>query len=526
MDLREFLVRWQFWGLEAMFAFVVVTTVLEIRRLGLDRFLVAGAIVLSIGATWLTATVPPRTNRIYYDEQIYQGIAQNMASLHRTQMCNEGVVEYGTLTCIRGEYNKQPYGYPYLLSIFYRLFGVGENIAFNFNNVMAGLAVFITIALTELLFSLGWGSLLAGASIALLPMQLDWSATAASEPSSSVVCGAAMLALVHYLRRRTGSALAWTIALMAFALTMRPESIVLAPVALLAIVLLARDEFMTPRPWIGAAAGLVAALTPILHLALVRDEGWGTTGPRMAWEYVKINGPVNAWFYFSDPRFPGLIGIAAVIGLVARDRLKERAIVAAYFFAFWLMFVFFYAGSYNYGADVRYSLMTYIPIACLAGAGLTRVAAAGARLFDSKWAAAGVVIAAVLSLINYFPLVRATGEEAWAARADVAFAREFARTLPPNSMVLTQNPSMFHLWGINAAQLSIAQVEPNYVRQAMAPRYAGGVYVHWSFWCNVNDPVQVKFCRETLATFSSDKVSEYQERDYHYAFYRLKLGGG
>jgi hypothetical protein len=196
--------------------------------------------------------------------------------------------------------------------------------------------------------------------------------------------------------------------------------------------------------------------------------------------------------------------------------------VLAYFLAFWLMFVFFYAGSYNYGADVRYSLMTYIPIACLGAVGLSRLAGSAGTLFGSKWAAAGLVVAAVVSLINYFPLARATGEEAWAARADVTFAREFARTLPPNSMVLTQNPSMFHLWGVNAAQLSIAQTEHDYVRQAMLPRYAGGVYVHWSFWCNVADPVQVKFCRETLAAFPTDKLSEYQERDYRYGFYRIR----
>ena len=33
----------------------------------------------------------------------------------------------------------------------------------------------------------------------------------------------------------------------------------------------------------------------------------------------------------------------------------------------------FYAGSYNYGADVRYSLMTYPPIAVLAGLGAARL---------------------------------------------------------------------------------------------------------------------------------------------------------
>jgi hypothetical protein len=46
--------------------------------------------------------------------------------------------------------------------------------------------------------------------------------------------------------------------------------------------------------------------------------------------------------------------------------LRERLTLFGYFLAFWLVFLFFYAGSYNYGADVRYSLMTFVPIAILA----------------------------------------------------------------------------------------------------------------------------------------------------------------
>ena len=45
--------------------------------------------------------------------------------------------------------------------------------------------------------------------------------------------------------------------------------------------------------------------------------------------------------------------------------------------------------------------------------------------------------------LPYLPYVRAIGEEAWAARADVEYARQFADRVPTDGMVLTQNPSMF-----------------------------------------------------------------------------------
>ena len=44
----------------------------------------------SLLACVLAGLVAPRTNRIYYDEQIYQGIGQNLSDLRLAQMCNDG----------------------------------------------------------------------------------------------------------------------------------------------------------------------------------------------------------------------------------------------------------------------------------------------------------------------------------------------------------------------------------------------------------------------------------------------------
>jgi branched-subunit amino acid transport protein len=263
-----------------------------------------------------------------------------------------------------------------------------------------------------------------------------------------------------------------------------------------------------------------------LHFLAVRNEPWGATTTRMSWQYLVTNAPVNLRFYFADPRFPALMGIAALVGAMARTRIKQRLVVLAYLLAFWTIYALFYAGSYNYGADVRYSLMTYIPVAVLAGLGIERIAT-GIRSRAVPAASNRTLLAGVLALLLiqfswYLPLVRETGEEAWGARADVEYAKEFAAALPKDSFVLTHNPSMFFVWGLNAGQLSIASTEPDYVERVLLPRYAGGVYVHWNFWCNVSDPVQVEFCQKTLAIFPHDLVNQRTLRDYRFALYRLK----
>jgi hypothetical protein len=259
-----------------------------------------------------------------------------------------------------------------------------------------------------------------------------------------------------------------------------------------------------------------------MHLWAVRGDGWGASGSRLAWSYASVNVPVNFWFYVRDLRFPVLFSAAALAGLVAPGFRREKVLVAGFFLTFWSIFVFFYAGSYNYGADVRYSLLSNLPLAVLAGVGANWMAGT----VSVRWPRArpSVLVPAIIlfQFLWYVPLVRATGEEAWGARADVAFARELAKSLPPNAIVLTHNPAMFHVWGVNAVQMSIAATERSYVDGQLFARYAGGVFLHWNFWCNVPDPMQVGFCTSVLNGFGHDLVAERQIRNYRYALYRLR----
>ena len=157
-------------------------------------------------------------------------------------------------------------------------------------------------------------------------------------------------------------------------------------------------------------------------------------------------------------------------------------------------------------------------MAVLGGLGAARVSS---FVSLGRTGRAAVTAALLFQFLWYAPLVRATTEEAWAARADVRFARSFTRELNPNTYVLTHNPGMFHVWGINAGQLSLPVRNPEYL-DLLAARYGGGVYLHWNFWCNVQDPVHVELCRKALQLRPFELVREYRERDQRVAFYRLR----
>ena len=426
------------------------------------------------------------------------------------------------MQCWRGEYNKEPNGYPYLLSLAYRVAGVSDVVAFRLNTVVAGLTAGLAVILSAVLFEDLRGAVFGGLALALMPMHITWSNTAAVEPSAALFGAFALLAAVRFARARTTSALAWTVAVVAFATTLRPESVFVVPLAGAAIALLAPREFARARLWGALAIGLLISAVTWMHLAAVRGDGWGAPGSRMAWSYARTNLPANFWFYFDDLRFPVLFSVAAVVGLIAPGFKREKALVAAFFLTFWSIFIFFYAGSYNYGADVRYSLLSDVPLAVLAGTGASWLAGVAAARWPRAHAAVAVPAIMLFQFLWYVPLVRATGEEAWGARADVAFAKEFARSLPPNAVVLTHNPSMFHVWGVNAAQMSIAATDRHYVEQ-LFPRYGGGVFLHWNFWCNVPDPAQNAFCHTVLDGLDHDLVAARRERNYQYVLYRLRL---
>ena len=57
------------------------------------------ALAVFFAALVTVSFLPSRTHRIYFDEDIYQNVAQNILWEGRSQMCNEGMIQAGLFTC-------------------------------------------------------------------------------------------------------------------------------------------------------------------------------------------------------------------------------------------------------------------------------------------------------------------------------------------------------------------------------------------------------------------------------------------
>ena len=521
--LREQLKALQFWSLESCVALGLVVSAVVLREAArlLDRRDVLAMTLPLALAVGLTTGMAHRTNRVYYDEQIYQNIGQNLADSRRAQMCNDGAIDNGRLRCSIGEYNKEPYAYPHVLSLAYRAFGVGTTPPFVVNAVATGLAVCFVYLLVAVLFEDRLAAFFAALLLALTPEQIMWSATAAAEPSASCACLAALLAAAWFVRSRSTASLVGAAVAAAYAIQFRPESLLIVPVIALLIWQRAREEFTRPRLWWGALLFLALAAVHVGHLVAVRNDSWGTTHGRLSLGYVAANLRVNGWFYLADARFPAAYTLLALFALFRRRAEAGRLALALYFLLFFGIALLFYAGSYDYGADVRYSLATYPSLVGLAGLGAAGLLRGLGRVGFQRPAFCALVSALAVQFLWYLPVVRSTSDGAWAARADVQFARSLVPDLRGSSYVLTQNPGMFQVWGVSAGQISLAVANPARL-DALAQRYAGGVYVHWNFWCNTQDPVQSDLCAQVLKLRPVELVREEWERGQRYALYRLK----
>src|SRR5580765_1199777 len=109
-SLRRQLTILQFWSLETCVILGIALGAVVLRELArvLDRRDLVQLPMLIALAVGLTLGLAPQTNRIFYDEQIYQSVGQNLADSRRAQLCNDGTLEDGRLRCAVAEYNKQP----------------------------------------------------------------------------------------------------------------------------------------------------------------------------------------------------------------------------------------------------------------------------------------------------------------------------------------------------------------------------------------------------------------------------------
>ncbi len=707
------------------------------------RLLILAAL-LSAAAVAVTS-VAPRVHRIYYDEDIYGNVAQGMALRGQAAMCNYGVFEYDEYHPHWQIYNKEPSGWPFLVSMAFQIGGVDEEHGFRMNNLLylGGILVcfWIVHVVTGRFFPAIIGALVWGT----IPQNLVWSNTMAAEPAAAFFGGLAVLCLLVYLKTGRLRHLALLCLVVPLASQMRPESGLIGLWAFLALLVATPRRLTRWEVWLLGLPALVFLLPQFLHIYAVSGESWGAEGAKFSLEFFFKNIAVNGPYYLNNQLFPAVFTFLALIGLVGplqnrgrgrweeegRNGLEQRenaagkaddppmkkpvdedddAVAAAagattappvatasqapsaataapataaatsaapatdtaehpaaaalqacpegaagtghvavagssdlyrsqggervtigdekgkgggwpgagirrlalpglfllWFVMFWGIFLFFYAGSYKYGADVRFALLTFMPLAVLAGMGADRLRAGiawiaarltarrplttrdaegpmwppqvlSSRRKDGRTAnasasaptpapptassssgpslpassslplsasrfgspplsgdaagrsfrtggvlAAGLIFVLLLySWLPFLPLVRLVSQEAWGARYDHAYAKQFIEKIPRRSVVLTHVPTMMLLWQQGAIQTFAGINNPDIITELLK-RYDGHVYFYHNYWCSTTGHHK-DLCTMMREKYELTEIATAQEQHVHYGLYRIRF---
>ena len=319
-----------------------------------------------VAAFMLSSFFAPRDHRIYYDEDIYANIGQNIALKSQTGLCNYGTFEYEEYYPHSVSYNKEPSGWPYLISLVFQVFGVNELYAFFLNNLLFAGSVLLAYLITWHITGNFYASLFSCVIFGLIPQNLMWGNTIAAEPAAAFFAGLSFLILVLYLKARKDSCLFLLMTVLPFSCQMRPESGLIIPVLAASILLFSPEMLSDRKFWAYSLFAGVLLIPHLIHLYAVSGHSWGAEESKFALSFFSNNFSVNGLFYVNNREFPSVFTILAFSGLLfSRESIKYKACLLTWFLLFFGIFLFFYAGSYHYGADVRFSLLTFLPLAVL-----------------------------------------------------------------------------------------------------------------------------------------------------------------
>jgi len=570
-------------------AVIVMSLVLNRRGLiellrTISRRAWVGVGIIALASYLLLAFVAPRTHRIYYDEDIYGNIGLSISERNVVLMTTEAQWRDGIFYLHRGEMNKQPNGLPYVLSLVYRLLGPGHDISYLPNNLALPAMVVTVFLIAVILFGKQNLALYAALIFATVPNNYRWFSTMATEPLAALTAGLTVLCALFYCLRPGLDRVVLLASVAAFAVQFRIETMMIGLVVLMIVALWRRKEFVANRLYVGGVIFFYLIPHHLAHVESVKHQDWGAVkGSKFSLAYAwRESEPydmrtkvfdvpasiVDAWrtgkwkqgnlyqnvrflFFDDQRRFPKayawlfLLGIIlggplrlysdwdgtrfrdSAKGLVVEAPWKAKGVALAWFALFWGIFLFFYAGSYYYGADDRFSLLCFAPLALIVAVGVEALERMLNRWGTTRAAQTFLACVLVLLFSRYVRVVRGVHHEAWLARYAHDWAVERMQELPENSMVITHIPSVFNLHGVGGIQMAVGANEPKRVEHFI-DTVQGGVYLYWGFWSVVPDEVSHDHavrardnfdCEETHQKTLGHATSEYK---YTVRFYKVR----
>ncbi len=450
------------------------------------------ALVLGAAALLATALFLSSTHRLFFDEDIYINVASNLTRAPVNQvtlMGDPNQVQVST-------YNKEPAGWPVLLSFAFLIAGRSESVAFWFARLLFALAVAALYQLARELLPTRRQAVLAALLFGVTPVCVWYSVSTGTDIPS------ALMAILGMWGLATGNG-PLAAAGLALAAQTRLELLVL-------IALVWLSPKISPKWKIGAAALVLfeivhvmwlMSVVPVLARAAELSSAFG-------FRYVGRNLLDNLKYFFDPFAFPVAVsGFVAVFlwKKVRRPRAEVNALIL-WILSLFAVYLCFFAGSFQ--MNPRYSIQIVAPMTILAASLAKRPVWIGVLLLSA--------IVAATQRHETTPYFKAL-------EADHRLSIQFASRLDPDGVIVSGAQEVFINYGRSA--LSAPFISTGKIGLEDEIRKHPKVWYHAGVRANIPNSEEWRADQWLKSNFELRLIDSHEVNGYTIAFYEILLKG-
>lgn len=520
------------------FAFVFTFRDCLTRNVKLTRKVWVYIAIIFLFAWIVRETIPPKTPRLFFDEDIYLDMARQIVTYGSSCLCDYGN-KFGCFEC---ELMKWPVGHPFLLSIPFFFLEPNFSVASHFMTFLSSLTIVFIFLTSYFLFKDEKVGIFSSLVLALLPVHILWSPTASADVTYSfftsfILFFSILSAFVNDLKVHAISLLALSLSIQS-----KVEGIVLIPLYFLTQLLLNQNytQFFKKRSYIlMIIISFLLISVYLLHTFYsARVDTWGGPGKKFGLEYLALNLPDNVSYWFEiyaitdewaykgkQLYHPFILTFISIFGLLNMIRIdwKKALVLTSWFGTVFLLYGSFYAGSVYYGVDVRYVLPQYVPFSVLCGFGFYSLFKVFKKLNRENEVFVLLIVLTFLYFSLYVPKMKISPEEieeASDARTYREFAINFASTKPDDCYFISHISSIYS-W-LEKGHMQIWYVYRPEFDDILKNNTC--VIFDEGYWCNIHAP-ESQTCIEFNKKYRLELLSRLNDTNHGkvYSFYRIFL---
>lgn len=496
------------------------------------------------------------SEQLYFDENIYQGIALNILHHGNALWC-----QYGTgylRQCYSNSVYHDPVGSALFLAIAFWIFGVSTGTAYGLELLIGVLSIVAVFLLASVVLDRKNIAIFSATIFALMPELFIWSRTQSDFDLPFMMLSIfAFFFFAVYAKRPNSKTLSIFLFSLLLTVYARMEAILLlGPFLILYFTfggeslrktfgermhMLLNNVNNNPK-FLALIIIFVMLLLPQLYYISLELQNPDYNQANTSQQLFSItnflnNGRSNLDFLagglngvsYYPAQFPPEITLLAIIGLLLftfdkkyKNRLGIILLLLLWFFVYFIFYSFFYAGSAAFGVDSRFLLQLLPSLSLLAALGVYELAVLSkhSKFKVIRYATYCIVIAALIfyPFISALPILTIT-QQNMPQQHVIAPALNFIYgnygKVPQNCLVFSFTPDVWYALNRSSAQIGYLGNS-----NGMSKNYSCFVF-DYGYWCVVpsyhSTTCQDALNRYSLSVISTDKTAA----GYNTTLYRI-----